>query len=610
VCGIAGLYSPAGAPNPELVDAMRSALVHRGPDEGSTDVFGRCILGHQRLRVIDLDTGYQPVANENGDVVAVFNGEAYNFGTLREELRGHDVRGTGDTPVLPHLYEECGPRFVERLHGMFALALWDAGRERLVLARDRLGKKPLLWTRLPNGTLAFASELKALLRLPGVSRKIDFNAIDGYLTVQYVPGDRTALLGINKVPPGHILIAEGEHERIEQYWSPEPAEPSLREEEWLERVRETVAGAVRKRLVADVPLGALLSGGIDSSIVVALMAAASSHPVRTFTVGFSDERYDERAYARAVSERYSTIHEELAIDEDVATTLPRLAAAYDEPLCDEAAFPTFLIAEQARRHVTVALGGDGGDEAFAGYERYIAYDLATRVPAQAARAAAAALRFIPAARREPRSRLFRASRFLDVAAAPARERYTRLIQVFPLQLRKALWSDPEVARVRGLEPKQRGVTALQLLDLRTYLVGDLLLKADIASMSHSLELRSPFLDHEVVALGLALPDSLKTRGREGKVALRRAFADELPTQVAGRGKTGFGVPLGRWFREDLRDMAHDLLLTERWFKTTTVQRLLDEHESGRADHGHRLWCLLMLELWVREHVETPLLVAA
>jgi asparagine synthase (glutamine-hydrolysing) len=610
VCGIAGLYSPAGAPNPELVDAMRSALVHRGPDEGSTDVFGRCILGHQRLRVIDLDTGYQPVANENGDVVAVFNGEAYNFGTLREELRGHDVRGTGDTPVLPHLYEESGPHFVERLHGMFALALWDAGRERLVLARDRLGKKPLLWTRLPNGTLAFASELKALLRLPGVSRKIDFNAIDGYLTVQYVPGDRTALLGINKVPPGHILIAEGEHERIEQYWSPEPAEPSLREEEWLERVRETVAGAVRKRLVADVPLGALLSGGIDSSIVVALMAAASSHPVRTFTVGFSDERYDERAYARAVSERYSTIHEELAIDEDVATTLPRLAAAYDEPLGDEAAFPTFLIAEQARRHVTVALGGDGGDEAFAGYERYIAYDLATRVPAQAALAAAAALRFIPAARREPRSRLFRASRFLDVAAAPARERYTRLIQVFPLQLRKALWSDPEVARVRGLEPKQRGVTALQLLDLRTYLVGDLLLKADIASMSHSLELRSPFLDHEVVALGLALPDSLKTRGREGKVALRRAFAEELPTQVAGRGKTGFGVPLGRWFREDLRDMAHDLLLTERWFKTTTMQRLLDEHESGRADHGHRLWCLLMLELWVREYVETPLLVAA
>ncbi len=589
---------------------MRSALVHRGPDEGSTDVFGRCILGHQRLRVIDLDTGYQPVANENGDVVAVFNGEAYNFGTLREELHGHDVRGTGDTPVLPHLYEESGPHFVERLHGMFALALWDAGRERLVLARDRLGKKPLLWTRLPNGTLAFASELKALLRLPGVARKIDFNAIDGYLTVQYVPGDRTALLGINKVPPGHILIAEGEHERIEQYWSPEPAEPSLREEEWLERVRETVAGAVRKRLVADVPLGALLSGGIDSSIVVALMAAASSHPVRTFTVGFSDARYDERAYARAVSERYSTIHEELAIDEDVATTLPRLAAAYDEPLGDEAAFPTFLIAEQARRHVTVALGGDGGDEAFAGYERYIAYDLATRVPAQAARAAAAALRFIPAARREPRSRLFRASRFLDVAAAPARERYTRLIQVFPLQLRKALWSDPEVARVRGLEPKQRGVTALQLLDLRTYLVGDLLLKADIASMSHSLELRSPFLDHEVVALGLALPDSLKTRGREGKVALRRAFADELPTQVAGRGKSGFGVPLGRWFREDLRDMAHDLLLTERWFKTTTMQRLLDEHESGRADHGHRLWCLLMLELWVREYVETPLLVPA
>ncbi len=590
---------------------MRAAIAHRGPDDGSTDVFGRCVLGHQRLKIIDLDTGYQPVANEAGDVVAVFNGEAYNFARLRDELDGHEVRGTGDTPVLPHLYEEGGPRFVERLHGMFALALWDSSRERLVLGRDRLGKKPLLYTRLADGTFAFASELKALLRLPGISRDVDLAAIDAYLALQYVPGDRTALRGIRKVPPGHVLVVEGESERLERYWDAAPAEPSGGDEEWLERVRTTVADAVRKRLVADVPLGALLSGGIDSSIVVALMAQTSPEPVRTFTVGFADDRYDERQYARAVAERYGTVHEELEIVEDVAAALPRLAAAYDEPFGDEAAFPTFMIAEQARRHVTVALAGDGGDESFAGYERYIAHGLADRVPAVAARTGAAAVRLVPSARREPRSTLFRAARFLDVAGAPRSERYARLMEVFPLELRRGLWLDPRHAAAVELAPSAPGIAGLQLLDIATYLPGDLLLKADIASMAHSLELRSPFLDHDVVALGLALPDHLKTRRREGKVALRLAFAPDLPADVADRGKTGFGVPLGRWFRDDLRDLARDALATDRgWFRADAVTRLLDEHESGRADHGHRLWCLLMLELWVREHVETPALVAA
>src|SRR6266852_6373085 len=387
VCGIAGLYSPTRAPNPELVDAMRAALIHRGPDEGSTDAFGRCVLGHQRLKVLDLDTGFQPVANEAGYVVAVFNGEAYNFLSLRDQLGGHEVRGTGDTPILPHLYEESGPHFVERLHGMFALALWDSGRERLVLARDRLG----------------------------------------------------------------------------------------------------------------------------------------------------------------------TVHEEVEIEEDMASTLPRLAATFDEPLGDEAAFPTFLIDEQARRHVTVALVGDGGDESFAGYERYIAHRLTERVPAPAARAGSAVLRLLPAARREPRSPLFRAARFLDAASTPADQRYARLMEVFSVELRRELWSDARLAREVRLEPARPGIAGLQLLDIETYLPGDLLLKADLSSMAHSLELRSPFLDHEVVALGLALPDSLKTRGREGKLALRRAFADDLPPEVARRGKTGFGVPLGRWFRSDLRE---------------------------------------------------------
>jgi asparagine synthase (glutamine-hydrolysing) len=609
VCGIAGLYSPAGTPNPELVDAMRAAIVHRGPDEGSTDSFGHCVLGHQRLKVIDLDTGYQPVTNETGDVVAVFNGEAYNFAALRAELHGHEVRGTGDTPILPHLYEESGPRFVERLHGMFALALWDASNDRLVLARDRLGKKPLLHTRLADGTFAFASELKALLRLPGVTRDVDPAALDEYLALQYVHTG-TALRGIEKVPPGHVLVVDRGGQSLVPYWQPQPATPSSNDDEWLDRVRARVTNAVRSRLVSDVPLGALLSGGIDSSIVVALMAQASPKPVRTFTVGFSDERYDERAYARAVAERYGTVHEELEIVADVAEALPRLAAAYDEPLGDEAAFPTFLIAEQARRHVTVALAGDGGDESFAGYERYAAHELAERVPSAAARAGAAVLRLLPDARREPRSTPYRAARFLDVATAPRNERYSRLVEVFPLELRRDLWVDPRQAAPLLLAHGPH-ITGLQEVDLVTYLPGDLLLKADIASMAHSLELRSPLLDHEVVELGLALPEHLKVRGREGKVALRRAFARDLPAEVAARGKTGFGVPLGRWFRNDLRELARDVLVTDRgWFRADTVTRMLDEHESGGADHGHRLWCLLMLELWVREHVEAPALVAA
>jgi asparagine synthase (glutamine-hydrolysing) len=332
--------------------------------------------------------------------------------------------------------------------------------------------------------------------------------------------------------------------------------------------------------------------------------------VRTFTVGFADERYDERAYARAVAERWATNHAELAVDEDVAETLPRLAQAYDEPLGDEAALPTFLICEQARQHVTVALTGDGGDESFAGYERYAAHGIADAIPTTVAQTLARALRLAPKARQAPRSPLFRAARLLDVAAAPKQQRYTRLMEVFPRELRRRLWND-DVARENRLEVRGVGVTGLQLLDLETYLPGDLLPKADIASMAHSLELRSPLLDHRVVELGLSLPRALKIRALTGKVALRRAFGDDLPPRVARRGKTGFGVPLGRWFREDLRQLSEDVLLEDRgWFRTSEIRRLLDEHRSGTTDHGHRLWCLLMLELWAREHVEAPSLVAA
>jgi len=604
---------------------MRARIRHRGPDAGSTDAYGACVLGHQRLRVIDLETGEQPVASESGNVVAVFNGELYNFPELRRELAaaGHEVKGTGDTPVIPHLYEEHGVSFVERLDGMFALALWDASRGRLVLARDRLGKKPLVWTRLENGALAFASELKALLALPGVGREPDLAALDAYLALQYVPGTATGIVGIQRLAPGHVLVAEGEALRIERFWQPAVEEDELPDEAWLERVRETVGEAVRKRLVADVPLGALLSGGIDSAVVVALMAEAASEPVRTFSVGFADAAYDEREHARAVAQRYGTRHTEVVLEPDAAATLPRLAEAFDEPLGDEAALPLFLICEAARREVTVALVGDGGDESFAGYERYAAMGLADRVPAPAAAAGARLLRALPAGRRERRSTTFRAARFLEAAAVPRAERYGRLMQVFALADRAALWTDEAKEQIGPLlspgfllgQPTRAGLAGLQLLDVATYLPGDLLAKADIASMAHSLELRSPLLDHRVLELGLALPERLKLSGREGKQALRRAFADLLPPSVAGRGKSGFGVPLAAWFRGELRELARDLLLDGRtrargWFRPQAVERLLDEHELGRADHGHRLWTLTMLELWLRSHVETPVGLAA
>jgi asparagine synthase (glutamine-hydrolysing) len=609
MCGICGLYAPHGEPPATAVDAMRARIVHRGPDQGSADAYGAAVLGHQRLCVLDLAHGEQPVESEDGNVVAVFNGELYNFGELRDELSQHAVRGTGDTPVIPHLYEEHGVDFVRRLEGMFAIALWDRQRARLVLARDRLGKKPLVYTRLRDGTFAFASELKAFLELPQFEPRPDLAALDAYLALGYVPGDRTGLVGVHRVPPAHVLVVEGDGEpRLERYWEPRAVEDAPRDEHgWLARIRAEVEAAVRRRLVADVPLGALLSGGIDSAVVVAAMAQASAEPVRTFTVGFADERYDERAYARAISERWSTRHEEIVLEPDAAATLPRLADAFDEPLGDEAALPLFLVCEAARRHVTVALVGDGGDESFAGYERYAAYELARRVPARPAAAGARLLRALPAGER--RSRAVRAARFLEAAAAPAGARYARLMEVLPPALRAQLWTDDVLAEIAPLRSSSDllgnapadGIRGLQRLDVETYLPGDLLPKSDIASMAHSLELRSPLLDHRVVELGLSLPDSLRWRGRTGKIALRRAFADVLPPVVAQRGKSGFGVPLARWFRGELRDLAGDVLAGSESLRRDAVDRLLAEHAAGRADHGHRLWCLVMLELWQRRY---------
>jgi asparagine synthase (glutamine-hydrolysing) len=599
---------------------MTAALVHRGPDSGGVTGLGRCVLGHRRLRVVDLETGEQPATSESGDVVAVFNGELYDFADVRRELaaRGHDVPGTGDTAVIPHVYEERGPDFPMALSGMFAIALWDRARERLVLARDRVGKKPLHYAMLSDGGLAFASELKALLLVPGIRRELDPHALDAYLSLQYVPGEETGIGGIKRLLPGHVLVWKEGRVATRPYWELAPLERDLDENVWLELVRETVTAAVRRRLVSDVPLGALLSGGIDSTVVVGLMAQESSEPARTFTVGVEDRRYDERAHARVAARAFGTAHEELLVEPDPVELVSRLTTFLDEPLGDEAILPTFLISELARRHVTVALTGDGGDESFAGYERYAAIGFARRIGRVPAvpRIAARGLRALPAGR-HPRSTPGRAARLLETAALPAPQRYGALVEVFPASLRDELY-EPSFAAALGPSkpasvllgpPPHPGIAGLQLLDARTYLPDDLLVKADRASMATSLELRSPLLDHTVLELGVSLPESLRWSGGRGKAALRRAFADLVPDELAGRGKTGFGIPLGDWFRGPLRELAQDVLLGRRarvrgQLRPSAVERLLHEHAKGTRDHGHRLWCLLVLELWQRTWLES------
>ena len=429
----------------------------------------------------------------------------------------------------------------------------------------------------------------------------------------------TGVGGIRRLAPGHVLVWESGQIRTQRYWELESEPRELSEDEWLELVRRTVREAVRRRLVSDVPLGALLSGGVDSTIVVGLMAEASTQPVRTFTVGVDDQRYDERSPARIAASAFGTKHEELLVEPDPVELVSQLTSFLDEPLGDEAILPTFLISQVARRHVTVALTGDGGDESFAGYERYVAMQMAERVgavpllPSLGARA----LRTLPAGRRHPRSTPFRTARLLEAAARPSHERYGALMEIFSAKLRAELYS-PSMRSALG-QPRPAwellgrapagGTSGLQLLDARTYLADDLLVKADRASMATSLELRSPLLDHEVLELGVSLPDSLRFEGRRGKAALRRAFADLIPPELAARGKTGFGIPLGDWFRGPLRELAGDTLLDARarareQLEPNVVKRMLHEHTQGERDHGHRLWCLLVLELWQRSWLDT------
>lgn len=623
MCGIAGqVRTDGGAVEEGLVAAMCAAQEHRGPDSRGLHVAGSTGLGIQRLRIIDLESGDQPVYNEDGSVVVVLNGEIYNYAQLRAELLrdGHELLTNGDTEVIAHLYEQYGTACLSKLQGMFAFALWDERRERLFIARDRVGKKPLFYS-FRDGVLSFASELQALLRDPGVSRQLDPEAIDAYLAYGYVPAPLCAYLGVRKLPPAHLLVLERGSLTIERYWQLDYSRkrPVGDAEELHGEIRAALDTAVARRLVGDVPVGAFLSGGIDSSAVVASMAAQSAQPVKTFSIGFADEAVNELPRARLVAERFATDHHELIVEPDAISLLPKLVRHFGEPFGDHSALPCFYLAELAREQVTVALNGDGGDESFAGYQRYTSNLLAARfdgLPSGLRRAVSRAGTSLGAGA-DPRGLRGRAGRFASRLPAGREERYLNQMCVFDAGARRRLYT-PEFAGalasadsdelLLGPWRQASGADLLdQLLEIDTtvYLPGDLLTKIDIATMASSLEARSPLLDHELMELAASLPPEQKASGAQRKIALRGAMRGIVPDAVLDGPKQGFELPVARWLRGDLGPFMREVLLdresAERgWLRPEALGGLIDEHVAGTADHGRQLWSLLALELWAQQ----------
>ncbi len=637
MCGITGAIwtSQSAAIDASTLERMTALVTHRGPDD-SGSYSSECrvdpgdgpmpgvALGFRRLSIIDLAGSRQPLSNEDGTVWVVFNGEIYNFRALRQglEAAGHRFQTSGDDEVIVHLYEEHGEDFCKHLWGMFALALWDSRRRQLVLARDRLGKKPLVY-RLEPERLLFASELKCLLAAPGVPREVDPRAVAEYLTYQYVPHPRTIFCGTSKLPPAHYAVWRDGRLDVKCYWQPDFNQEVDRPwNDYVAETRELLTDAVRLRLQSDVPLGTFLSGGIDSTIVVGLMSQLAGGRIKTFSIGFRDPRYDETRWAREVANRFGTEHHELQVEPKAAEILPRLIWHYDEPMADSSALPTWYVAELARRDVKVTLTGDGGDELFAGYDRYRAVRLSAivdRLPGPIRRLLASRFwRGLGSGGR--RSILRRFGRFSAALAKSPVERYLDWIGIFDQASLDALWSDDFRARVANVDPtefldrawqrsdRRDAVTAASLADLTTYLPCDLLVKVDIASMAHGLECRQPFLDHRLVELAAAMPVRHKQRFGQGKRILRHAFADLLPASVLRRPKMGFGVPIESWLRNELREMVRDTLLrpttlARGYFRPDAVMRIVDEHQSGQRNHAHRLWALLVLELWHRQWVD-------
>jgi asparagine synthase (glutamine-hydrolysing) len=613
MCGICGIASSRGAADPGRLAAMSATLVHRGPDSDGSFVEGPVGLAARRLAIIDLPTGDQPIANEDETVHVVQNGELYNYRELRAELArsGHRFSTEGDTEVLVHLYEEHGLAFAERLRGMFALALWDAPRRRLVLARDRYGIKPLYY-RAVGGELEFASELRALPR-----GAIDLEALEAFLAFNSIPAPLTIFREARKLPAGHLLVWEGGDPRIERYARPAPADVGdLRDDdeaELVEELRGRLRDSVRAHLVSDVPVGVLLSGGVDSSSLAALAAQESSEPLRTFSIGFEERSFDELGDARLVAERYGTRHRELVLRPDAALLLPALADAFDEPFADSSALPTYLVSQLAAQDVKVALSGEGGDELFGGYYTYVADQLAARAGGLARLAR-------PLVERLPSSSArasfdYKAKRFVRGAHLPPLERHHAWKEIFSTDARTELTGrsngfDPvdlyraRFAETEGAEPLAR----LQDVDLGVYLVDDLLVKTDRASMAHSLEARVPFLDPVVTSFALALPARQRVRGLRKKVLLRRAVAPLVPAKILRGKKRGFSIPAAAWLRGELEPFARDTLSAETlrhqgFFRPEAVNRVLDDHVAGKEDLSRQLWGLLAFTLWHERHVE-------
>jgi asparagine synthase (glutamine-hydrolysing) len=633
MCGITGWASlDARAPAPEgakdLLHSMCERMTHRGPDDEGLFVSNGTALGMRRLAIIDLVTGEQPVFNEDKSVAVILNGEIYNYREIRRQLeqRGHSFSSQSDTEVLPHLYEEYADEMVQYLNGMFAFALWDAKRRRLLIARDRFGEKPLYWGVFDN-TLLFASEPKVLLAHPAVKSSLNVQALRQYLSFDYVPAPLTIYEGINKLPAAHTLTLENGRVETRSYWclSYKTSEPPPTEAEAAEHLLELLAESVRLRLVSDVPLGVLLSGGVDSSTVAALAVRASTEAVKTFSISFAESSFDESSYARAVAKYLGTDHHEERLSANLAANLvSEIGSWMDEPFSDPSLVPTYLLSRFTRKHVTVALGGDGGDELFAGYPMYRGHRWAenySKIPRALRSGIIEPLVGMLPVKTKNLSFDYKATRFITGAKYDPVARHHIWFGSFNPREQELLLT-PDVLRNTDADIYRDArtmmsecdstdvVEQMQSLDTRLYLAEDILTKVDRASMAVSLEVRAPFLDPRVAEFAASLPPSYKLRGRKTKYILKRAIKDYLPPFVTRRGKKGFGVPVAEWLKGKLRPLARDLLSPDRVrkagvFNPEYVTKLQDEHERGVANHRKLLWTLLMFELWHESFIETP-----
>lgn len=605
---------------------MNHAIVHRGPDEDGFYVHQNVGLAMRRLSIIDLASGQQPIYNADKTKAIVFNGEIYNYQTLRAELeeQGHTFYTKSDTEVVLHLYDKYGVDGLERLRGMFAIAIWDTQDKSLFLARDRVGKKPILYSHQPNGDLIFGSEFSAVLKHPSVSREVDNAAIDSYMSFLCVPAPQTAFKAIRKLEPGHWLKWKDGKIETKRYWLPDFSKKiKISETEAIEETTRILRESTKLRMISEVPLGAFLSGGVDSSAVVALMAQESSSPVKTFSIGFEEQDFSELKYAKRVAEHVGAEYNEFVVRPNALEVLPTIVEHYGEPYADASAIPTYYVSKETRKHVTVALNGDGGDESFAGYERYMAMevaDLYRSIPKPLRKLfIEGPVNLLPTSELR-KTRVRDVQRFFTSANEEVKARYFRWMSNFKPALKPDLYTPEFAHSIKGASAshvldqwfdRANGLGVLDatlLTDQMTYLPNDLLVKVDIASMANSLEARSPFLDHKLIEFAASLPESLKMNKFRNKYLLKKVAAKLVPPEVVYRRKMGFGVPVGSWFRGEMKDFVRGVLLSEKSLKRGVVkpemmQKYVDEHTAGKFDHAFQIWSLLMLELWFQRFID-------